>query len=92
MECLESTLKVDLTYQWESVEKKLFDEENIDAVGDALSKVNFTCDDYSNVKPFKGIVSKNNLIFLDPPIFLIQKQLILLITVLKGLIKIHTQS
>ena len=49
------------------VEKKLFDNENLDAVGDALSKVNFTCDDYSNVKPFKGSVSKNNLIFLDPP-------------------------
>tara|TARA_X000001036_G_scaffold408021_1_gene417958 strand:- start:206 stop:1174 length:969 start_codon:yes stop_codon:yes gene_type:complete len=49
------------------VEKKLFDEGNIDAVGDALSKVNFTCDDYSNVKPFKGSVGKNNLIFLDPP-------------------------
>ena len=49
------------------VEKKLFDKENLDAVGDALSKVNFTCDDYSNVKPFKGSVNKNNLIFLDPP-------------------------
>ena len=49
------------------VKKKLFDEDNLDAVGDALSKVNFTCDDYSNVKPFKGSVSKNNLIFLDPP-------------------------
>ena len=49
------------------VEKKLFDNENLDAVGDALSKVNFTCDDYSNVKPFKGSVNKNNLIFLDPP-------------------------
>tara|TARA_B100001121_G_C18661789_1_gene609246 strand:- start:151 stop:1128 length:978 start_codon:yes stop_codon:yes gene_type:complete len=49
------------------VQKKLFDEENLDAVGDALSKVNFTCDDYSNVKPFKGSVGKNNLIFLDPP-------------------------
>ena len=49
------------------VEKKLFDNDNLDAVGDALSKVNFTCDDYSNVKPFKGGVSKNNLIFLDPP-------------------------
>ena len=49
------------------VEKKLFDNENLDAVGDALSKVNFTCDDYSNVKPFKGSVAKNNLIFLDPP-------------------------
>ena len=49
------------------VEKKLFDEENLDAVGDALSKVNFTCDDYGNVKPFKGSVSKDNLIFLDPP-------------------------
>ena len=49
------------------VEKKLFDEKNIDAAGDALSKVNFTCNDYSNVKPFKGSVSKNNLIFLDPP-------------------------
>ena len=44
------------------VEKKLFDNENLDAVGDALSKVNFTCDDYSNVKPFKGSVAKNNLI------------------------------
>jgi len=49
------------------VEKKLFDNDNLDAVGDALSKVNFTCDDYSNVKPFKGGVAKNNLIFLDPP-------------------------
>ena len=49
------------------VEKKLFDNENLDAVGDALSKVNFTCDDYSNVKPFKSSVNKNNLIFLDPP-------------------------
>lgn len=49
------------------VEKKLFDNENLDAVGDALSKVNFTCDDYSNVKPFKRSVNKNNLIFLDPP-------------------------
>ena len=49
------------------IEKKLFDEKNIDAAGDALSKVNFTCDDYGNVKPFKGSVSKNNLIFLDPP-------------------------
>ena len=49
------------------VEKKLFDNENLDAVGDALSKVNFTCDDYSSVKPFKGSVTKNNLIFLDPP-------------------------
>lgn len=49
------------------VEKKLFDEENLDAVGDTLSKVNFTCDDYGNVKPFKGSVSKDNLIFLDPP-------------------------
>jgi DNA adenine methylase len=51
------------------VEKKLFDNENLDAVGDALSKVNFTCDDYSNVKPFKGRgrKPKNNLIFLDPP-------------------------
>ena len=49
------------------VQKKLFDEKNLDAVGDALSKVNFTCDDYSNVKPFKGSVGKNNLIFLDPP-------------------------
>ena len=51
------------------VEKKLFDNENLDAVGDALSKVNFTCDDYSNIKPFKGRgrKPKNNLIFLDPP-------------------------
>ncbi len=49
------------------VYKKMFDEDNLDAVGDALSKVSFTCDDYSNVKPFKGSVSKNNLIFLDPP-------------------------
>ena len=49
------------------VEKKLFDNENLDTVGDALSKVNFTCDDYSSVKPFKGGVAKNNLIFLDPP-------------------------
>ena len=49
------------------VEKKLFDNENLDAVGNALSKVNFTCDDYSSVKPFKGSVTKNNLIFLDPP-------------------------
>lgn len=49
------------------VEKKLFDNENLDVVGDALSKANFTCDDYSNVKPFKGSVAKNNLIFLDPP-------------------------
>lgn len=51
------------------VEKKLFDEDNLEAVGDALSKVNFTCDDYSNVKPFKGRgrKPKNNLIFLDPP-------------------------
>ena len=49
------------------VEKKLFDEKNIDAAGDALSKVNFTCGDYSKVKPFKGSVGKNNLIFLDPP-------------------------
>ena len=51
------------------VEKKLFDEKNLDAVGDALSKVKFTCDDYSKVKPFKGRgrKPKNNLIFLDPP-------------------------
>ena len=51
------------------VEKKLLDEKNIDAVGEALSKVKFTCDDYSNVKPFKGRgrKPKNNLIFLDPP-------------------------
>ena len=51
------------------VEKKLLDEENIDAVGEALSKVKFTCDDYSNIKPFKGRgrKPKNNLIFLDPP-------------------------
>ena len=49
------------------VEKKLFDNDNLDAVGDALSKVKFTCDDYSNVKPFKGGIGKNNLIFLDPP-------------------------
>ena len=49
------------------VEKKLFDEDNLDAAGNALAKINFTCDDYSNVKPFKGGVSKNNLIFLDPP-------------------------
>ena len=51
------------------VEKKLFDNENLDAVGDALSKVKFTCDDYSNVRPFKGRgrKPKNNLIFLDPP-------------------------
>ena len=52
-----------------AVEKKFFDEDNLDAVGDALSKVKFTCDDYSNIKPFKGRgrKSKNNLIFLDPP-------------------------
>ena len=50
-----------------SVEKKFFDKDNLNAVGNALSKVNFTCDDYSNVKPFKGSVSENNLIFLDPP-------------------------
>ncbi len=49
------------------VKKRLFDEDNLDEVGDALSKVSFTCDDYSNVKPFKGNVNKNNLIFLDPP-------------------------
>ena len=51
------------------VEKKLLDEKNIDAVGEALSKVKFTCDDYSNIKPFKGRgrKPKNNLIFLDPP-------------------------
>lgn len=49
------------------VAKKLYDEENLDAVGDALSKVSFSCNDYSNVKPFKGSVGKNNLIFLDPP-------------------------
>ena len=49
------------------VEKKLFDKENLDAAGGALSKVNFTCDDYSNIKPFRGGVAKNNLIFLDPP-------------------------
>ena len=49
------------------VEKKLFDEDNLDAAGDALSKVNFTCNDYSNVKPFRGRVNKKNLIFLDPP-------------------------
>ena len=51
------------------VEKKLFDNDNLDAVGDALLNVNFTCDDYSSVKPFKGRgrKPKNNLIFLDPP-------------------------
>lgn len=49
------------------VDKKLLDEDNLDAVGDAISKIEFTCDDYSNVKPFKGSVNKNNLIFLDPP-------------------------
>ena len=51
------------------VEKKLFDEDNLDAVGNVLSKVKFSCDDYSNVKPFKGRgrKAKNNLIFLDPP-------------------------
>jgi len=49
------------------VEKKLYDNDNLDKAGDALSKINFTCDDYSNVKPFKGGVDKNNLIFLDPP-------------------------
>ena len=50
-----------------AVEKKFFDKDNINAVGNALSKVNFTCNDYSNVKPFKGSVNKSNLIFLDPP-------------------------
>lgn len=49
------------------VEKKLFDEDSIDAAGEALSKINFTCGDYSNVKPFKGGVNKRNFIFLDPP-------------------------
>ena len=51
------------------IEKKLFDEDNLDAVGNVLSKVKFSCDDYSNVKPFKGRgrKAKNNLIFLDPP-------------------------
>ena len=52
-----------------AVKKTLFDENNLDGVGNALSKVSFTCDDYSNVKPFKGRgrKAKNNLIFLDPP-------------------------
>ncbi len=50
-----------------AVNKKFFDETNFDLAGEALSKATFTCDDYSNVKPFKGVVSKNNLIFLDPP-------------------------
>ena len=50
-----------------AVKKKLFDERNFDLAGEALSKATFTCDDYSNVKPFKGVVNKNNLIFLDPP-------------------------
>ena len=52
-----------------AVEKKFFDEDNLDAVGDALSKVKFTCDDYSYVKPFRGRgrKPKNNLVFLDPP-------------------------
>lgn len=50
-----------------AVEKKLFDSENIDKVGDALSNIKFKCKDYSKVKPFKGSVNSNNLIFLDPP-------------------------
>ena len=49
------------------VEKKLFDNDNIDTVGEALSRVTFNCNDYSKVKPFKGSVNSNNLIFLDPP-------------------------
>ena len=49
------------------VEKKLFDNDNIDTVGEALSGVTFNCNDYSKVKPFEGSVNKNNLIFLDPP-------------------------
>lgn len=49
------------------VDKKLFDQNNIEKVGKALSNANFTCDDYSNIKPFRGSINKNNLIFLDPP-------------------------
>ena len=48
------------------VEKKLFDNDNIDTVGEALSGVTFNCNDYSKVKPFEGSVNKSNLIFLDP--------------------------
>ena len=49
------------------VEKKLFDNDNIDTVGEALSRVTFNCNDYSKVKPFKGSVNSKNFIFLDPP-------------------------
>ena len=49
------------------VEKKLFDNDNLDTVGEALSGVTFNCNDYSKVKPFEGSVNKSNLIFLDPP-------------------------
>ena len=47
--------------------KKLFDDDNIDSVGEALSSATFNCNDYSKVKPFKRSVNSNNLIFLDPP-------------------------
>ena len=52
-----------------AADKNFFDENNLDAVGNALSKVEFSCNDYSNVRPFKGRgrKAKNNLIFLDPP-------------------------
>ena len=47
--------------------KTLLDIENIHNVAKALQKATFTCDDYVNVKPFKGHIGAKNLIFLDPP-------------------------
>jgi DNA adenine methylase len=47
--------------------KSLLDIENMHKVAKALQKATFTCDDYVNVKPFKGRIGGNNLIFLDPP-------------------------
>jgi DNA adenine methylase len=47
--------------------KSLLDVENMHKVAKALEKATFTCDDYVNVKPFKGPIAGKNLIFLDPP-------------------------
>ena len=56
--------KVGLIFQWVAVKKNYLMREILIWLV-ALSKATFI--DYSNIKPFKGVVNKNNLIFLDPP-------------------------
>tara|TARA_A100001015_G_C15032624_1_gene734187 strand:- start:2628 stop:3599 length:972 start_codon:yes stop_codon:yes gene_type:complete len=47
--------------------KQLINFQNIKMVSMALKEAQFTNLDYKDTKPFKGVIPRNNFVFLDPP-------------------------